>query len=156
MLTITTQDKTTAVAGFAKNQNQVLEEEASPRGGMIPLEAWGTPAFTDQNGYDWSQASIFYLQHQLFWESMEEMENKNNTAEIFSIVAWVFAPAIRKDYYFDQAAGYSRVLKSHEYDEPFSFVNCCKVVGMDPDEIRAGFRRNLPSSLIEKAIRTRA
>jgi len=30
MLTITTQDKTTAVAGFAKNQNQVLEVMALP------------------------------------------------------------------------------------------------------------------------------
>ena len=156
MHTITTQDKNTAVAGFAKNQNPVLEEEASPHGGLIPLEAWGKPGFTDKNGQSWSRASIFYLQHQLFWESMKEMKNRNNDDDVFSVVAWVFAPAIRKDYFFDQAVARSHVMTSHEYDEPFSFTNCCKTVGMDPDAIRDGFRRNLPSSLIERAIRTRA
>lgn len=155
MLAITTKDKIT-VAFADKNQNPVLEEEASPRAGLIPLDAWGKPGFTDKNGQSWSQASIFYLQHQLFWESMEEMKNRNNDDEVFSVVAWVFAPAIRKDYFFDQAAARSHVMTSHEYDEPFSFTNCCKTVGMDPDAIRDGFRRNLPSSLIERAIRTRA
>lgn len=87
---------------------------------------------------------------------MEEMRNHHNAADVFSVVAWVFAPAIRKDYFFDQTAGRSHLLTSHEYDEPFSFASCCKVVGMDPDEIREGFRRNLSASLIEKAIRTRA
>lgn len=156
MQTITIQNKATAAAGFAEKQTPVYEEEASPRGGLIPIEAWGAPAFIDSNGIEWSQASIFYLQQQLFWESMEEMTNHHNAAEVFSVVAWVFAPAIRKDYFFDQTAGRSHLLTSHEYDEPFSFATCCKVVGMDPDEIRAGFRRNLPASLIEKAIRTRA
>lgn len=116
---------------------------------VVPYHPWGTEWIEDSNGLKWSREGVQALQNFLFWESMEEMTLINNEHEKWSILKWVFLPAIRKYYVFDKRIGKSRCLEEHERDQTLSFHNCCMSACMDEEMVRAGFRRNLPAELIK-------
>lgn len=123
------------------------EEGASDR---MPYEAWGPAWVTDANGLHWSTTGVEHLQNHMFWESMEEMALKNNELEKWSVLKWMFRPAIRKEYIWDERIGRSHEFQWHESSETFSFHNCCIAARMDEHEIRQGFRRNIPSEIIKE------
>lgn len=115
----------------------------------IAYEAWGEPWIEDRNGFSTSFEGIGHLQKLVFWESLEEMGLINNELEKWSVLKWVFTPAIRKLYIFDRRINRSHCLPWHERDHPFSFHNCCIAARVDEEDIRNGFRRNVPAEIIQ-------
>ena len=115
----------------------------------IPYESWGGVWVQDRNNLKWSRKGILFLQNQVFWESMEELSLHNNEHEKWSVLKWIFYPAVIKQYIFDERIGKSHCLFTHERDHPFSFHNCCIAARMDEDELRDGVRRNIPAEIYE-------
>lgn len=111
---------------------------------VIPYEAWGNDWVTDSNGLTWSKEGLLFTQVRLFWRSMEELALNNNEQEKWSVLRWIFRPAIWKHYVFDKSIGKSHCLEVHERDETFSFHNCCIAARVDGDVVREGVRRNIP------------
>lgn len=118
----------------------------------IAYQPWGDVWIEDKNGLSWSADGIHHLQKLLFWESMEEMALINNELEKWSVLKWVFRPAIRKYYVWSKKLGRSRGFQEHERDDTFSFHNCSMAVCMKEDVIRDGFSRNLPVELIQQVV----
>ncbi|MFA7267521.1 MAG: hypothetical protein WC054_14525 [Candidatus Nanopelagicales bacterium] len=137
---------------FSDRRNvRLLEEtgeEIDPDECVVPYASWGTPWIEDAHGMKWSREGLVALQNFLFWESMEEMTLINNSHDKWSVVKWVFMPAIRKYYVFDKRIGRSHCLEEHERDQTFSFHNCCIAARVTEDLVRNGFRRNLPAELM--------
>ena len=115
----------------------------------IPNEAWGTAWVKDANGLAWSKEGLLFTQVRLFWRSMEELALNNNEQEKWSVLRWIFRPAIWKHYEYDKRIGKSHCMEVHERDEPFSFHNCCIAARVDGDVVREGVRRNIPVEVIK-------
>ena len=115
----------------------------------IPYEAWGTAWVKDANGLAWSKEGLLFTQVRLFWRSMEELALNNNEQEKWSVLRWIFRPAIWKHYVYDKRIGKSHCMEVHERDEPFSFHNCCIAARVDGDVVREGVRRNIPVEVIK-------
>lgn len=115
----------------------------------IPCEPWGDPWFYTHGSLPWSKDALVYLQDRLLWASLYELGLESNEHEKWSVLKWVFLPAVRKMFVYDKQIGKSHVFEVHENDEPFSFHNCCIAAGMkDEDAIREGIRRNMPPVVI--------
>ena len=115
----------------------------------IPYEAWGTAWVKDANGLAWSKEGLLFTQVRLFWRSMEELALNNNEQEKWSVLRWIFRPAIWKHYVYDKRIGKSHCMEVHERDEPFSFHNCCIAARVDEDTVREGVRRNIPVEVVK-------
>lgn len=115
----------------------------------IPYDAWGDVWVLDSNGQKWSKEGLLFTQVRLFWRSMEELSLSNNEQEKWSVLRWIFRPAIWKHYVYDKRIGKSHCLEVHENDESFGFHNCCLAARMDEDAVREGVRRNVPAEVIE-------
>lgn len=120
---------------------------------ILPYEAWGEVWFVDKNGLSWSRNGCSYLQNRIFWRSMEEMTLKNNDEDKWSVLKWVFSPAIVRHYVWIKKIGASRYFDVHERDYTFSFHNCAMAARIEKDAIREGFSRNLPADLIKAVLR---
>lgn len=140
-----------------EQQEGVEEQEVDP---LIPYASWGRPwvvhnypSRSDEGRCSqllgWSKDALLFLQVRLFWRSMEELGNSNNELEKWSVLKWMYRPAIRKEFVFDARVGKSHCLQWHERDETFSFHNCCIAARMEEDLIREGVRRNIPVQIIE-------
>lgn len=128
----------------------VEEEDDDPDTAVaVPYEAWGPAWIEDNKSLKWSREGLYFLQVRLFWRSFEELALNNNEHDKWSVLKWIFRPAIRKYYVYDQAAGKSHCQEVHERDEPFSFYNCCMAVRMDGEALRDGVRRNVCADLIK-------
>ena len=125
------------------------DEEAVGKSIAIPCEAWGEAWVTDQHGLGWSREGLLFTQVRLFWRSTEELALSNNEQEKWSVLRWIFRPAIWKHYVYDKRIGRSHCLEVHERDEPFSYHNCCIAARMDEDAVREGVRRNIPVEVIK-------
>jgi hypothetical protein len=77
----------------------------------------------------------------------------NNEHEKWSVLKWMYRPAIWRYYVWDRRIQRSHALLVHETDEPFTFHNCCIAARMDEDVIREGVRRHCPADLIEAVAR---
>jgi hypothetical protein len=119
----------------------------------LPYEAWGPEWVQDGNGLKWSKEGVTFLQNQVFWESLEELRLHNNEPEKWSVLKWIFQPAVVKQYIYDVRIGRSHCLATHERDHPFSFHNCAMAARMEPDAVRAGVRRNVAVELYQAVIR---
>lgn len=130
-------------------------EEQAPSGADSPIayDPWGPVWITDRLGHGWSKASIDFLQVRLFWRSLEELALSNNEHEKWSVLKWMYRPAIWRYYVWDRRIQRSHALVVHETDEPFTFHNCCIAARMDEDVIREGVRRHCPADLIEAVAR---
>ncbi len=115
----------------------------------IPCDMWGSSMVIDNKRHHWSKEGLLFVQTRLFWRSLEELALRNNEHEKWSVLKWIFRPAIRRDYFYDQRLGKSHCLQWHERDETFSFHNCCIAARMEEDAIREGVRRNIPEDIIE-------
>ena len=115
----------------------------------IPYEAWGTAWVKDANGLAWSKEGLLFTQVRLFWRSMEELALNNNEQEKWSVLRWIFRPAIWKHYVYDKRIGRSHCFEVHERDETFSFHNCCIAARVDEDTVREGVRRNIPVEVVK-------
>ena len=116
---------------------------------QIPYEAWGEEWVTDSNGLAWSKEGLLFTQVRLFWRSMEELALNNNEQEKWSVLRWIFRPAIWKHYVYDKRIGRSHCFEVHERDETFSFHNCCIAARVDEDTVREGVRRNIPAEVVK-------
>ena len=116
---------------------------------VIPYEAWGESWVTDSNGLSWSKEGLLFTQVRLFWRSMEELALNNNEQEKWSVLRWIFSPAIWKHYVYDKRIGRSHCFEVHERDETFSFHNCCIAARVDEDTVREGVRRNIPVEVVK-------
>ncbi len=125
------------------------DEEASAETVQIPYEAWGDVWVTDAKGHHWSKEGLLFTQVRLFWRSMEELALSNNAQEKWSVLRWIFRPAIWKHYVYDKRIGKSHCFEVHERDEPFTFHNCCIAAIMDAEVVREGVRRNVPAEVIK-------
>jgi hypothetical protein len=132
------------------------QDDEAETDAMIPYEPWGTPWFTYHyksrtcsQVIGWSKEALLHLQVRLFWRSLEELGLNGNEQEKWSVLKWIFRPAIRKEHVYIARIGKSRCLQWHERDETFSFHNCCIAARMDEDVIREGVRRNVPAQIIE-------
>ncbi|WP_126448181.1 hypothetical protein [Sulfuricystis multivorans] len=130
---------------------EIVEEddEEAVESITIPYEAWGDVWVIDKHGLAWSKEGLLYTQVRLFWRSMEELALSNNEQEKWSVLRWIFRPAIWKYYVYDKRIGRSQCLAIHERDEPFSYHNCCIAARMDEDAVREGVRRNVPAEIIK-------
>ena len=127
-----------------------VEDEAEENVSVsIPFEAWGEAWVTDSKGLDWSKEGLLFTQVRLFWRSLEELSLSNNEQEKWSVLRWIFRPAVWKDYVWDARIGRSHCVSTHERDEPFSFHNCCIAARMDRDLVREGVCRNIPAEIIK-------
>lgn len=133
-----------------ETEDQEREVEAATD---IPYEPWGMPWVTDTNGLAWSAEAVQHLQIQLLWESLEEMALTNNELEKWSVLKWVFMPAIRKYYVWSNKLGKSHVIELHERDHPFSFHNCCMAARADEDLIRDTFRLHLDPEALKAVMK---
>ncbi len=143
----------------------VIDEAQDGEGGgevdvMIPYTSWGRPwvEYNYPSRYDkgvcgqligWSKDGLLHTQTRLFWRSLEELGLSNNELEKWSVLKWIFRPAIRKEYVFDARIGRSHCLQWHEREETFSFHNCCIAARVEEDLIREGVRRNVSAQIIE-------
>ena len=131
----------------------VLEDDDDEVGNAmaiaIPYESWGEAWVTDKTGLNWSTEGLLFTQVRLFWRSMEELALSHNEQEKWSVLRWIFRPAIWKHYVYDKRVGKSHCLEVHERDEPFSFHNCCIAARMDEDSVREGVRRNVPVEIVK-------
>lgn len=125
------------------------DEEISVTSEEIPFEAWGEGWITDRHGLLWSKEGLLFTQVRLFWRSMEELALSNNEQEKWSVLRWLFRPAIWKHYVYDKRIGRSHCLEVHERDDPFSFHNCCIAARMEGDAVREGVRRNIAAEIIK-------
>ena len=114
----------------------------------IPYAAWGKPVVEDKWGNKWSEDGLLFTQIRLFWRSFEELALNNNEQEKWSVLKWIFRPAIWKHYVYDQRRGKSHCLEVHERDDPFSFHNCCLAVRMEEELLRDGVSRNIPVEVL--------
>jgi hypothetical protein len=80
---------------------------------------------------------------------MEELALNNNEQEKWSVLRWIFRPAIWKHYVYDKRIGRSHCFEVHERDETFSFHNCCIAARVDEDTVREGVRRNIPVEVVK-------
>ena len=124
-------------------------EEARAATIEIPYEPWGESWVVDAKGLHWSREALLFTQVRLFWRSMEELALNNNEQEKWSVLRWIFRPAIWKHYVYDKRIGKSHCMEVHERDEPFSFHNCCIAARVDGDVVREGVRRNIPVEVIK-------
>ena len=115
----------------------------------IPYVSWGDVWVEDCHNLRWSREGILFLQTQVFWESLEELSLHNNEHEKWSVLKWIFSPALVKQYIFDERIAKSHCLITHERDHPFSFHNCSIAARMDEEGIRDGVRRNIPVEIYE-------
>jgi hypothetical protein len=115
----------------------------------IPYESWGGVWVQDRHNLKWSRKGILFLQNQVFWESLEELSLHNNEYEKWSVLKWIFSPALIKQYIFDERIAKSHCLITHERDHPFSFHNCCIAARLDENQVRDGVRRNIPAEIYE-------
>lgn len=125
------------------------DEEVSAATVSIPYEAWGDVWVEDEKGLRWSKEGLLFTQVRLFWRSMEELAISYNEQDKWSVLKWIFRPAIWKHYVYDKRVAKSHVFEVHERDEPFSFHNCCIAARMDEDMVRDGIRRNIPAEVIK-------
>src|SRR5574338_1605141 len=125
------------------------DEESRAASVQVPYDPWGNAWVVDRHGLGWSHAGLVYTQVRLFWRSMEELALSNNEQEKWSVLRWIFRPAIWKYYVYNKLSGTSRCLEVHERDEPFSFHNCCIAARMDEDAVREGVRRNVPAEVVK-------
>lgn len=133
------------VAVFDEDEDEEIRAESV----QIPYEAWGEAWVTDDKGLNWSTEGLLFTQVRLFWRSMEELALSNNEQEKWSVLRWIFRPAIWKHYVYDKRIGRSHCFEVHERDEPFSFHNCCIAARMEADVVREGVRRNVPVEVIK-------
>ena len=122
-------------------------EEARAATIEIPYEPWGESWVVDAKGLHWSREALLFTQVRLFWRSMEELALNNNEQEKWSVLRWIFRPAIWKHYVYDKRIGRSHCFEVHERDETFSFHNCCIAARVDEDTVREGVRRNIPAEV---------
>ena len=115
----------------------------------IPYEAWGETWITDSNGQEWSREGLIFTQNRLFWRSMEELALRNNEQEKWSVLRWIFRPAIWKYYVYNTRIGASHCVPVHERDEPFSFHNCAIAARVDAEAVREGVRRNVAADVVK-------
>lgn len=125
------------------------DEDTRADAAVIPYDAWGDAWVTDAKNLNWSKEALLFTQVRLFWRSMEELSLSNNEQEKWSVLRWIFRPAIWKHYVYDKRIGKSHCLEVHERDEPFGFHNCCIAARMDEDAVREGVRRNVPAEVIK-------
>lgn len=125
------------------------DEDGRADATVIPYDAWGDAWVADSHDQKWSKEGLLFTQVRLFWRSMEELSLSNNEQEKWSVLRWIFRPAIWKYYAYDKRIGKSHCLEVHENDEPFGFHNCCLAARMDEDMVREGVRRNVPAEVIE-------
>lgn len=98
----------------------------------------------EASSHNWTVEEVHFLRICLFWESWDELSLSNNERDKWDVLKWMFKPALRRYWVYGKP-----VVQWHENDEPFSFHNCCKAVGMDEDTLRDGLRRNIDPEIIE-------
>lgn len=128
----------------ASDEMEVDDEVCEGRDSDIPFEKWGEVWVETRGGLTWSREGIFFLQVQLFWDSLVELTLKNNESEKWDVLKWIFKPAIRGFYYY----GLPKV-EWHEHDEPFSFHNCCNAVRVRADVIRDTLRKRTDPEIMK-------
>jgi len=134
------------IADVAPAAEESLEVESDLV--AIPHVSWGAPLVIDANGFGWSKEGLVYLQTKLLWRSFEELMLEHNPMDKWDALKWIFRPLVWKDYLWDQNAGRSVCIETHQRTLPFSFHNCCLAAGMDGDVLREGVRRNLPTDVL--------
>jgi hypothetical protein len=85
---------------------------------------------------DWSNDRFLEMHQWVMEESMEALREEGNPEEKLDILEWIFSPnyieKIGKSY-----DGRPCIVRRHASDIPFSFLNCCRSIGMrDPDNFR--------------------
>ena len=151
--TVPAEYRTDCLSVPAHPQSSTEEQAPSDADPPIADDPWGPAWITDRLGQGWSKASIDFLQVRLFWRSLEELALSNNEHEKWSVLKWMYRPAIWRYYVWDRRIQRSHALLVHEADEPFTFHNCCIAARMDEDVIREGVRRHCPADLIEAVAR---
>jgi hypothetical protein len=68
-------------------------------------------------------------------ESLTALKGVNNPHDKLEVLEWIFAPSYLEQIGKD-ANGHACVIRRHTFDIPFSFANCCRAQGVDPDEFR--------------------
>lgn len=143
-------------AEFASDVGSVAVIEVDEEGSTdrdvdiaIPYVPWGSAWVDDANGLSWSKDGLLFTQVRLLWRSMEELALNNNEQEKWSVLRWIFRPAIWKHYVYDKSIGKSHCLEVHERDETFSYHNCCIAARVDADVVREGVRRNIPAEVVK-------
>ena len=125
------------------------DEDSRDNAVAMPYEAWGEAWVVDDKEFGWSQEGLLFTQVRLFWRSMEELTLADNEQDKWSVLKWIFRPAIWKHYVYDKSVGKSHCKEVHENDEPFGFHNCCLAARLDEDLVREGVRRNIPVDVIK-------
>jgi len=82
---------------------------------------------------DWSSALLWNMHRGLFSESMEALKEEGNAEEKMDILEWIFSPN-----YVEKVGksnlGRPCLIRRHTSDIPFSFVNCCRAMGIADHE----------------------
>ena len=107
--------------GLEEGDEEVREDEDAASV-QIPYQPWGN-AWVDVDGMKWSAEAILFTQIRLFWRSFEELALNNNQEEKWSVLKWIFRPAIRKYWWWNKRKNRSEQFAVHEREEPFTFHN---------------------------------
>lgn len=124
-------------------------DEDETRDVSIPYAPWGEPWIVDKNGLSWSFEAVHFLQHIVFWESVEILGMAKCEEWKWNVLKWIFEPAYRHRYIFDKRINRSHKLEWHERDETFSFHNTAIAARVDPEELRELLRRELAPEVIK-------
>ncbi|MDR2625961.1 MAG: hypothetical protein LBC37_06470, partial [Zoogloeaceae bacterium] len=113
----------------------------------IPYVPSGNIFVQTHQGLKWSREGIVDLQIHLFHRSIDELGNTNNELDQWSVLRWIFAPAMQHMWRKTQE-GKIVAEVMHESSNPFSFHNCAIAARVDADALREGIRCNLAPEII--------
>jgi hypothetical protein len=85
---------------------------------------------------NWSDEKLREAHEWVLMESLEALKDEENQDEKLDILDWIFSPDVITKMGVSQN-GRSCLVSRHQFDIPFSFLNCCRAVGIrDADAFR--------------------
>lgn len=133
---------------FAKTAKRLIGwEDASAFTSEMELTQQQRKSESNALTMDWTNDVLVDMHRWVFDEALEALKAEQNQAEKMDILEWIYSPD-----YIDKLGkstdGRPCVIRRHATDIPFSFVNCCKAVGLsDPDIFREELVENLSEQL---------
>lgn len=99
-----------------------------------------------ESAVDWTDEEVKWLHAHLLERSIEMLKMRGNLEEKHEILQWIYEPNFRG--YRDGFIEGRRVrINLYQWEIPFTFASCCRVSGLNADELREQIRAIQPQIL---------
>lgn len=111
-------------------------EDAPVFTGSVTLNLHSSEEDQSQAIPEWSSAHLWEAHCWVFDEAMEALKAVGNKEEKIDILQWIFSPSFIEKV-GKTHDGHPCIIRQHASYIPYSYVNCCRAVGIsDPDTFR--------------------